>query len=79
MEKRQKRKRYAQFHLWIDPDILSQLRALARKEGRTTAEIMREAAAKILREREAMADLLKKRGGYKVKEPPLPERRKIHK
>ncbi len=63
MEKRQERKRYAQFHLWIDLDILNQLKALARKEGRTTAEIMREAAAKILREREAMADLLKNREG----------------
>ena len=68
MEKRQERKRYAQFHLWIDPDILNQLRALARREGRTTAELVRE----------AMADLLKKREGHKIKEPSLPERRKIN-
>jgi predicted DNA-binding protein len=53
MKEPQNRKRYAQFHLWIDPDILNQLRALARKEGRTTAEIVREAVAKILRERQS--------------------------
>lgn len=62
MEKRQaSRRRYGQFHLYLDEDILAQVKELAKKEGRTTAELVRE----------AMADLLKKREGYKTREASL--------
>jgi hypothetical protein len=66
MKKQQVSKiRYGQFHLYLDEDILAQVKELAQKEGRTTAELVRE----------AMADLLKKRKGYRGKGPFLSERK----
>jgi predicted DNA-binding protein len=53
MKKRQERKkRYGQFHLHIDEEILERLKAVARKEGRAMAELVREAMADLLRKRE---------------------------
>jgi predicted DNA-binding protein len=46
------KRRYGQFHLYLDEDILARVKELARKEGRTTAELVRE----------GMADLLQKKG-----------------
>lgn len=58
------KRRYGQFHLYLDEEILARVKTLARKESRTTAELVRE----------AIADLLQKRVGYKIKEPSLPEK-----
>jgi predicted DNA-binding protein len=53
MKKSQDRgKRHAQFHLWIDPEILNRLKALAEKEGRKMAELVREGMADLLKKRE---------------------------
>ena len=53
MKKRQERKkRFAQFHLHIDEEILERLKAVARKEGRAMAELVREGMADLLKKRE---------------------------
>jgi predicted DNA-binding protein len=54
MRKRQveRKKRLGQFHLHIDEDILERLKAVARKEGRAMAELVREAMADLLKKRE---------------------------
>jgi len=54
MKKRQEReKRTAQFHLHIHEDILTRLKALAKKEGRAVAELVRESMADLLEKRES--------------------------
>ena len=60
-----RKRRYGQFHLYLEEDILEQVKELAKREGRTTAELVRE----------AMADLLRKRKGHTIKEPSLPEQK----
>lgn len=63
MKKRQDRiKRIAQFHLHIDKEILNRLKAVARKEGRAMAELVREAMADLLEKRECK---IGKEGGSK--------------
>jgi len=47
-----RKKRYAQFHLYIDENILKRLKALAEGEGRKIAELVREGMADLLERRE---------------------------
>ncbi len=57
MKKPQKRKRrFAQFHLHIDEEILDRLKAVAGKEGRAMAELVREAMADLLKKRECKGE-----------------------
>jgi predicted transcriptional regulator len=46
------RQRSAQFLLRLDENILDGLRVLAKKEGRTATELLREAVADLLKKRE---------------------------
>ena len=46
------RQRSAQFLVRFDEAILNKLRGVAREEGRTTTELIREAVAELLRDRE---------------------------
>ncbi len=52
MKKPQRKRRFAQFHLHIDEEILDRLKAVAGKEGRAMAELVREAMADLLKKRE---------------------------
>ncbi len=47
------RRRQAQFHIYLETTILDRLRELAKEEGRTTTELIREAVAELLKDREA--------------------------
>ncbi len=46
------RKRQSQFHIYFDKDVLDRLRKVAKEEGRTVTELIREAVAELLRDRE---------------------------
>ncbi len=46
------RQRSAQFLVRFDEAILNKLRKIAKQEGRTATELIREAVAKLLRDRE---------------------------
>jgi len=45
------RQRSAQFLVRFDEAILNKLRGVAKEEGRTTTELIREAVAELLRDR----------------------------
>jgi predicted transcriptional regulator len=46
------RQRNAMFHVRFEDHILEKLKQIAKKEGRTVTELVREAVAELLRERE---------------------------
>ena len=46
------RKRDTQFHLYLDKDVMDRLKTLAKEEGRTVTELLREAAADLIKKRE---------------------------
>jgi hypothetical protein len=45
------RKRDAQFLIWFDRRVLERLKQVAEEEGRTVTELIREAVAELLRKR----------------------------
>lgn len=61
------RKRTAELRVRIDKNIHNTLKRIAEKEGRTISELVREAIASLLRERERESETLdfvgKGRGG----------------
>jgi len=46
------RKRDTQFHLYLDKEVMERLKTLAKEEGRTVTELLREAVADLLKKRE---------------------------
>ena len=46
------RKRQSQFHIYFDKDVLDRLMKVAKEEGRTVTELIREAVAELLSDRE---------------------------
>jgi predicted DNA-binding protein len=54
------RKRDKQFLVWLDENIHERLKKLAKQEGRSVSELIREAIADLLTKRE-VEQILKKR------------------
>lgn len=46
------RRRQAQFHIRLDKNVMDRLKNLAKEEGRTATELIREAVADLLKKRE---------------------------
>ena len=46
------RRRQAQFHIRLDNNVMDRLKNLAKEEGRTATELIREAVADLLKKRE---------------------------
>ncbi|MDA2920667.1 ribbon-helix-helix protein, CopG family [Desulfobacterota bacterium AH_259_B03_O07] len=46
------RKRQAQIHIYLDNNVMDRLKNVAKDEGRTATELIREAAADLLKKRE---------------------------
>jgi len=56
------RKRRAELRVRIDGGVYDSLKQIARKEGRTVSELVREAIASLLRERERESETLDSAG-----------------
>ncbi len=46
------RKRQAQIHIYLDNNVMDRLKNVAKDEGRTATELIREAVADLLKKRE---------------------------
>ncbi len=55
------RRRQAQFHIYLDNNVMDRLRNLAKEEGRTATELIREAVADLLKKREKQKPKKKRR------------------